>query len=108
MLTYADRLRIRRPGDAKFALGPHIDGGGVERWEDPEFRSFWRSILEGECSWKEHDAWSFGRDGQKLVAKGDLYEAPGGVSSTCASSLSATDIPGCSAPSFARFKAGSR
>lgn len=31
-LTYADRLRIRHPGDAKFALGPHIDGGGVERW----------------------------------------------------------------------------
>lgn len=23
-LTYADRLRIRQPGDAKFALGPHI------------------------------------------------------------------------------------
>jgi hypothetical protein len=32
-LSYADRLRIRQPGDASFALGPHIDGGGVERWE---------------------------------------------------------------------------
>lgn len=32
-LSYADRLRIRRPGDASFALGPHIDGGSVERWE---------------------------------------------------------------------------
>ncbi|ORY46228.1 hypothetical protein BCR35DRAFT_297286 [Leucosporidium creatinivorum] len=80
VVSYADRLRIRHPGDSKFALGPHIDGGGVERWEDPEFRSYWRSILEGTCDWRQHDAWSFGRDGQKLVAKGDLYEAPGGCS----------------------------
>ncbi len=29
-LVYADRLRIRHPGDAKFALGPHIDGGSGE------------------------------------------------------------------------------
>ena len=32
-LTYADRVRIRQPGDAGFALGPHVDGGSVERWE---------------------------------------------------------------------------
>lgn len=32
-LSYADRLRIRQPGDAHFALGPHQDGGSVERWE---------------------------------------------------------------------------
>ncbi|CAN8105265.1 unnamed protein product [Discula destructiva] len=31
-LTYADRLRVRLPGDATFALGPHQDGGSVERW----------------------------------------------------------------------------
>lgn len=31
-LCYADRLRIRQPGDAAFALGPHQDGGSVERW----------------------------------------------------------------------------
>lgn len=30
-LTYADRLRIRRPGDGKFALGPYTDGGSLER-----------------------------------------------------------------------------
>ena len=35
-LTYADRLRIRMPGDSKFTLGPHVDGGSLERWEDPE------------------------------------------------------------------------
>ena len=54
-LTYFDRLRIRYPGDNKVVLGwsshrrdplfkeveqmystgPHIDGGSVERWEDP-------------------------------------------------------------------------
>jgi len=34
-MSYYDRLRIRKPGDSKFALGPHIDGGSLERWEDP-------------------------------------------------------------------------
>ncbi|EAQ83464.1 hypothetical protein CHGG_09868 [Chaetomium globosum CBS 148.51] len=33
-LAYADRLRIRQPGDAHFALGPHQDAGSVERWEE--------------------------------------------------------------------------
>jgi hypothetical protein len=32
-VSYADRLRIRQPGDAGFALGAHVDGGSVERWE---------------------------------------------------------------------------
>ncbi|KAI7081640.1 DUF1479-domain-containing protein, partial [Hortaea werneckii] len=31
--TYADRLRMRLPGDARFSLGPHVDGGSCERWE---------------------------------------------------------------------------
>ena len=31
-VAYADRLRIRQPGDAGFALGPHVDGGSCERW----------------------------------------------------------------------------
>ncbi|KAL2163311.1 hypothetical protein VTH06DRAFT_5368 [Thermothelomyces fergusii] len=53
-LGYADRLRIRRPGDARFALGPHQDGGSVERWEergygrgrvyDPVFRGRWDGV----------------------------------------------------------------
>jgi hypothetical protein len=33
-ISYYDRLRVRQPGDSKFALGPHIDGGSLERWED--------------------------------------------------------------------------
>lgn len=57
-LTYADRLRIRHPGDAKFALGPHIDGGSVERWEDPMYQKVYERILTG--NWEEFDAWQIG------------------------------------------------
>ena len=34
-LTYGERLRIRKPGDTTFTLGPHLDGGSIERFEDP-------------------------------------------------------------------------
>lgn len=57
-LTYADRLRIRHPGDSKFALGPHIDGGSVERWEDEEYRMVYSKILDGQ--WRDFDAWDMG------------------------------------------------
>uniref|UniRef100_A0A0D2Y398 Uncharacterized protein n=1 Tax=Fusarium oxysporum (strain Fo5176) TaxID=660025 RepID=A0A0D2Y398_FUSOF len=43
-LVYSDRLRIRNPGDAKFALGPHMDGGSIERWEDPTYRQVYEKI----------------------------------------------------------------
>ncbi|KAG2158747.1 uncharacterized protein EDB93DRAFT_1120013 [Suillus bovinus] len=55
-ISYLDRLRIRTPGDSSFTLDPHIDGGSIERWEDPTFRRVFRRILAG------------GRD---------LYNAPG-------------------------------
>ncbi|KAN0066046.1 hypothetical protein ACQY0O_000139 [Thecaphora frezii] len=76
-LTYADRLRIRQPGDAKFALGPHVDGGGVERWECPVFRGVWECILAGGRSWREHDPWSLGAAAQRLRAQTDMYGGPG-------------------------------
>lgn len=57
-VTYADRLRIRHPGDAKFALGPHMDGGSVERWEDQDYRDVYSSILKGD--WENFDAWDIG------------------------------------------------
>ncbi|KAJ7108848.1 hypothetical protein C8R43DRAFT_1139904 [Mycena crocata] len=50
-ISYFDRLRIRVPGDAKFALGPHVDGGSIERWEDPGYRKCFSKILEG--AWKQ-------------------------------------------------------
>ncbi|KAI0186423.1 hypothetical protein EV127DRAFT_463294 [Xylaria flabelliformis] len=56
-LAYADRLRIRQPGDTKFTLGPHIDGGSVERWEKHGYGlgGVYDKIFEG--SWEEFDPW---------------------------------------------------
>ncbi|KZS97250.1 DUF1479-domain-containing protein [Sistotremastrum niveocremeum HHB9708] len=74
-VTYADRLRIRRPGDAKFALGPHVDGGGVERWEDPTYRSVYKNIFDGK--WRSFDAY---RMGERHDANMNMYESAGGCS----------------------------
>ncbi|KIR53534.1 hypothetical protein I315_04128 [Cryptococcus gattii Ru294] len=71
-LTYADRFRIRHPGDAQFALGPHADGGSVERWEDETYRKVYQSCLEGK--WEEYDAWTIG---ERALAKQSMYEGPG-------------------------------
>ena len=76
-LSYADRLRIQQPGDAKFALGPHIDGGGVERWECENFRGLWHHIMAGGTNWRKHDPWSLGRAAERLSAKTDMYDGPG-------------------------------
>ncbi|CEJ60460.1 Putative DUF1479 domain protein (AFU_orthologue; AFUA_5G09280) [Penicillium brasilianum] len=74
-LTYGDRLRIRDPGDAKFALGPHVDGGSLERWEDPEYSSVYSKILEG--NWEQYDAWDAKH---RVNAKMDLYNGAGACS----------------------------
>ncbi|WVQ79010.1 hypothetical protein IAT38_001102 [Cryptococcus sp. DSM 104549] len=71
-LSYADRLRIRHPGDAQFALGPHSDGGSVERWEDETYRKVYQKCLEGR--WEEFDAWTIGERG---LAKQNMYDGPG-------------------------------
>ncbi|KAJ4171803.1 hypothetical protein NW754_007398 [Fusarium falciforme] len=44
------------PGDKSFNLGPHLDGGSLERWEDPEYRKCYTEILQGR--WEEHDAFN--------------------------------------------------
>ncbi|KAF7541509.1 hypothetical protein G7054_g613 [Neopestalotiopsis clavispora] len=56
-LAYADRLRIRQPGDANFALGPHIDGGSVERWEEHGYGlgKVYDKVFAGR--WEEYDPW---------------------------------------------------
>jgi hypothetical protein len=79
-LTYADRLRIRQPGDAHFALGPHMDGGSLERWErdgygrggvyDAVFAGRWEQQLA-------HDAWDAAR---RVGAVTDLYGGLGACS----------------------------
>lgn len=79
-ISYFDRLRIRPPGPSAFVLGPHIDGGGIERWEDPGFRSCFAKILGvedgsgklGAESWRAHDPFDAA---PRLSAKQDLYEA---------------------------------
>ncbi|KAA8647030.1 hypothetical protein EYZ11_005277 [Aspergillus tanneri] len=74
-LTYADRLRIREPGDAKFTLGPHVDGGSLERWEDPEYSRVYTKILEGK--WEEYDPWDAKH---RVTANMDIYNGAGACS----------------------------
>lgn len=74
-LSYADRLRIRNPGDSKFTLGPHIDGGSLERWEDPEYSRVYTKILEGK--WEQYDPWDAKH---RVAAKMDLYNGTGACS----------------------------
>lgn len=80
-IMYADRLRIRQPGDARFALGPHQDGGSVERWDrrgyglghvyDDVFAGRWDDEKEG------YDAWDAGK---RSVAVTDLHAGLGACS----------------------------
>ncbi|TFK45112.1 hypothetical protein BDQ12DRAFT_695360 [Crucibulum laeve] len=71
-ISYYDRLRIRQPGDAKFTLGPHIDGGALERWEDPGFRGVFGKILEGGSNWRKHDPYDASK---RIGVIQDLYNA---------------------------------
>ena len=74
-LAYADRIRIRQPGDAKFALGPHTDGGSLERWEDPTYSKVYQKILDGQ--WEQYDPY----DARfRLDANMDLYNGAGACS----------------------------
>jgi hypothetical protein len=74
-LTYADRFRIRHPGDGKFALGPHTDGGSLERWEDPEYSRVYQKIFGGH--WEQYDAFDAKH---RINAKMDLYNGAGACS----------------------------
>jgi hypothetical protein len=51
--VYADRIRRRPPGSASLGLSPHVDGGSVERWLDPNFRQVYRHLLSG--NWRAYD-----------------------------------------------------
>lgn len=52
-LMYADRMRIRDPGDNMFSLGPHADSGSLERWDDKEYSKCYQSIFDGD--WENYD-----------------------------------------------------
>lgn len=78
-LVYADRLRIRQPGDAQFALGPHQDGGSVERWEEDGYGKgeVYDSIFKGE--WEEGGYDAYDASG-RVDAVTDLYGGLGACS----------------------------
>ena len=80
-VSYADRLRLRQPGDSQFALGPHIDGGSVERWEDGGYglggngKGVYSEIWKG--NWEEYDPWDAN---VRLGVVSDLYQGVGACS----------------------------
>ena len=52
--VYADRIRRRPPGSSSLGLSPHVDGGSVERWLEPNFRKVYRHVFSG--NWHEYNA----------------------------------------------------
>ena len=52
--VYADRIRRRPPGSASLGLSPHVDGGSVERWLEPNFRKVYRHVFSGD--WRRYNA----------------------------------------------------
>ncbi|KAL9066140.1 MAG: hypothetical protein Q9157_007240 [Trypethelium eluteriae] len=75
--VYADRVRMRSPGDNKFALGPHIDGGGPERWEPEGYGrgKVYEKIWQGE--WEQYDPWE---SSCRLPVISDMYNGNGSCS----------------------------
>jgi hypothetical protein len=76
-ISYADRLRMRQPGDAKFALGPHVDGGSVERWEELGYGrgGVYDAIWAGR--WENFDPWEASC---RLPVISDMYAGVGACS----------------------------
>ncbi|KAK5131820.1 hypothetical protein LTR08_000575 [Meristemomyces frigidus] len=75
--VYADRLRMRLPGDARFALGPHVDGGSCERWEEEGYGRghVYDKIWQGK--WEEYDPWE---SSCRLPVVSDRYQGIGACS----------------------------
>lgn len=71
---YADRFRVRTPGFT-MTLPPHLDNGGVEKWENKEYSETFRAILEGR--WEEYDPWNISYRAEALV---DMYGGSGSYS----------------------------
>ena len=51
--TYADRVRMRQPGDTSLGLSPHVDGGSIERWLGENYQHVYRSLFHGD--WKHYN-----------------------------------------------------
>ena len=76
-LSYCDRFRIRQPGDKQFALGPHADGGSVERWEEEGYGlgQIYNPVFRGELG--SYDPWE--SSGRLRVCM-DRYKGPSACS----------------------------
>ena len=77
-LSYADRVRIRQPGDAGFALGAHVDGGSAELWETEGYggrEGLYKNIFSG--NWEKHDPWEAS---SRLDIESDMYNGAGACS----------------------------
>jgi len=74
---YADRLRMRLPGDSRFALGPHVDGGSCERWEEEGYGrgKVYDAIFRGK--WEDFDPWE---SSCRLPVVNDMYQGVGACS----------------------------
>ncbi|CAI6339659.1 unnamed protein product [Periconia digitata] len=73
-ISYCDRLRMRLPGDARFALGPHVDGGSVERWDERGYGlgKVYDNVWKGE--WEQFDPWEASC---RLPVESDLHQGVG-------------------------------
>lgn len=72
MLPVCSRFRMRQPGGCWDLHPPHVDGGGIERWEDPAFRAAFSDILTG-ATWREHDPYDIEA---RLEARTSIYGRP--------------------------------
>ncbi|KAF8761817.1 hypothetical protein RHS01_00990 [Rhizoctonia solani] len=50
---------------------PHVDGGSIERWEDPALRKCFENILGGD--WEKHDPYDLT---YRLDGNSDMYNRP--------------------------------
>lgn len=73
-VCYADRLRMRRPGDTALALSTHCDSGSVERWEPDGYgrAGTYDKIWAGD--WEAYDPWDAST---RLGVTSDLYNGAG-------------------------------
>ncbi|KAI3555896.1 hypothetical protein CABS03_10271 [Colletotrichum abscissum] len=76
-VAYADRLRIRTPGDEAWHLNAHVDGGSVERWESDGYGNAgtYQRIWDGK--WEDYDPWD---SSTRLRVTSDLYNGAGSCS----------------------------
>ncbi|QIW97436.1 hypothetical protein AMS68_002954 [Peltaster fructicola] len=74
---YADRLRMRLPGDARFSLGPHVDGGSCERWEA---EGYGRGHVYDKIWQGQYEQWDPWESSCRLPVRSDLYQGVGACS----------------------------